>query len=247
MPWTAKVNVGALSETGLVRIENQDRMSGDLFSIGYLYIIADGMGGYKGGSLAAELTVAHLREDIGKAALGSPAAESIRSAFQKANSAVYNRAKCPDAPYPQMGSTAVLLLLSQQGAWVAHVGDSRAYLFRGEMLERLTIDHTRVQRMVEAGILSQEEAQHHPDSHILERGIGVHSDVAVDVSNMMTIQSGDAFLLCSDGLSGHVTDAEIRSVLNSTASVQEIPEILVEKALTAGGRDNITVQYIECR
>ena len=240
-----QLRVGALTETGFVRNENQDRMSGDLLPIGHLYIVADGIGGYQEGGLAAELTVAHIREEIGRAEADGPVEDLLFTAFNKANKVIYDLCHGRDATIEQMGSTAVLLLLSGRTARVAHVGDSRAYLFRNGRLFRLTTDHTRVQRMIESGILSEDEAGQHPYSHILERAIGIHEEMNVDISAEMEIEDGDAFLLCSDGLSGFLTDAEIESVLSTNATIQGIPEILVKKALDKGGHDNITVQFIQ--
>lgn len=241
----AQLSVGALSETGYLRDENQDRMSGDAFPIGNLFIVADGMGGYSGGALAAEMTIGHLREDIGNAHADSPVEDTLISAIKRASKVIYDRSHSADLATAQMGSTAVVLLISGQVTRVAHVGDSRAYLFRGGSLFRLTTDHTRVQKMVEEGILQKEEAEIHPESHILERAIGIREEVAVDISDEMIIVDGDAFLLCSDGLSGFVTDAEIESVLRSGVTAQEIPKILIDKALDTGGKDNITVQFIQ--
>jgi len=241
----AQLTVGAHSEVGCVRDENQDRMSGDLTPVGNLYIVADGMGGYEGGALAAELAVGNLRKIIGSADTESPVEALLISAFKNANRAIYEKSYSSGSTIERMGSTAVLLLISGQVARVAHVGDSRAYLFRNGLLSRLTIDHTRVQRMVESGMLSLEEAEHHPESHILERAIGIYEDVAVDISAEMAIENGDAFLLCSDGLSGYVSDDEIESMLNSNATVQEVPELLTRKALDKGGHDNITIQFVQ--
>ncbi len=240
-----QLSVGALSETGYVREKNQDRMSGDALAIGNLYIVADGMGGYKGGALAAELAVEQLRENIGKAGAGGNVEDTLIFAFKQANQVIYEKNNSPDADYSQMGTTAVVLLVSDQSAKVAHVGDSRAYLFRDGSLSPITKDHTRVQRMVDTEILSEAEAEQHPDSHILERAIGIHEDVMVEVSSGINIKPGDAFLLCSDGLSGFVSDKEMESVLKSGVTAQQIPAILVEKSLQNGGSDNITVQFIQ--
>ena len=240
-----QLNVGALSETGPVRDENQDRMSGDIFPIGNLYIVADGMGGYEGGGQAAELAIQHLRDNIGKAGMNDCIENAFTNAFNKANQVIYDRNHSPGVQFNKMGTTAVALLLSKQVAKVAHVGDSRAYFFRNGFLCQITLDHTKVQSMIDAGVLSREEGECHPDSHILERAIGIHDEVTVDISNEIPFRDGDAFLLCSDGLSGYVSDTEIESVLKSRAAIQEIPKILVDKAIGNGGSDNITVQFIQ--
>ena len=240
-----RLEFGALSETGYVREENQDRMSGSVAPAGHLYIVADGMGGHMGGALAAELTVDVLRKHIGEAPADTPVEKLLRDAFASANNVVYEKGHSGDSETEGMGSAAVLLLALGKTARVAHVGDSRAYLFRNSRLSRLTTDHTRVQRMVDAGMLRPEEAEDHPDSSVLERAIGNRPEVAVDISGELPLIEGDAFLLCSDGLSAYVSDKEIESVLKGDAVVQEVPARLVGLALGKGGRDNITVQFIQ--
>src|SRR5262247_1078755 len=118
-----RLEVGALSETGYTREENQDRMSGAQVPLGHLYIVADGMGGHKGGAVAAALTVQGLQQDTGEARKNISAEEVLRAAFKKTNETVYQKAHSGDPATEGMGSTAVLLLISGQAAWVAHVGD----------------------------------------------------------------------------------------------------------------------------
>ena len=241
----ANLEVGARSETGFVRNENQDRMSGSEVPLGQLYIVADGMGGHKGGALAAELTIKGLQELIGDAPSNSPVEEVLRTAFQRANETVYQKAHSGDEATENMGSTAVLLLVQEQTARLAHVGDSRAYLYRSGRLEQLTTDHTVVQKMVEAGMIKPSQAADHPNASVLERAVGSRPEVEVEISEPMELVDGDAILLCSDGLSGYVADAEIEKILRSSATVQEVPSQLVELALDTGGEDNVTVQMIQ--
>jgi protein phosphatase len=241
----AQLEVGAQSETGYVRSENQDRMSGTQVPLGQLYIVADGMGGHKGGALAAELTVQGLQQYIGEASAYASVEEAIQTAFTKTNDTVYRQAHAGDPATEDMGSTAVLVLISGQVARVAHVGDSRAYLYRKGRLKQLTTDHTIVQKMVEAGMLKPAEATNHPNASILDRAMGSKPSVEVDISDTVRLNAGDAILLCSDGLSGYVAEPEIASVLRGQATVQEIPERLVRLALQKGGEDNVTVQFIQ--
>lgn len=238
-----KFEVGALTETGHGRQENQDRMSGALVPLGHLYIVADGMGGHMGGANAAKLTVDGLQTHLSEAPKGASVERNIREAFQKANADVYRQAVSGDPDTQGMGSTAVLLLAADSHAYIAHVGDSRAYLFRARKMQRLTKDHTQVQKMIDAGILSEKEARVHPDASVLARAMGHAASIAVDFSEL-ELEEGDAVLLCSDGLSGYVDDSEIEEILRSDSSVQEIPRKLVSLALDKGGDDNITVQYI---
>jgi serine/threonine protein phosphatase PrpC len=241
---SAILEVGALSETGYVREENQDRMSGIPVSLGALYIVADGMGGHKGGAVAADLAVQELGRHMQQAPAGEPVEQTIRSAFVKANKTVYEKAHSNDPATEGMGTTAVLLLISGQNATLAHVGDSRAYLYRNDKLTRLTTDHTVVQKMVEAGMLKPEEAADHPDSSVLERAIGSKPDVEVDIRKEL-LNQGDVILLCSDGLCGYVSDTQIESVLRRHKTVKETTADLVQLALEKGGKDNVTVQLIQ--
>jgi len=240
---SARLEVGALSETGYVREENQDRMSGSQVPLGQLYIVADGMGGHKGGALAAEIAVQELQQYISQAPASEPADLVIETAFKKANEAVHKQANGGDPTIAGMGTTAVLLLVSGENAKVAHVGDSRAYLYRNSTLSQLTTDHTVVQRMVEKGVLKPEEAPHHPDANILERAIGTAPTIDLDINNHELLE-GDAILLCSDGLHGYVADSQIEALLRNPGTVQETTEKLVRLALERGGQDNVTVQLI---
>jgi len=241
---SARLEVGALSETGYVRDENQDRMSWSPVPLGQLYIVADGMGGHNGGALAAETAVQELQRHISQAPVGEPVDQVIHAAFKKANETVYAKAHSGDPATEGMGTTAVLLLISGQVANLAHVGDSRAYLYRNGRLSQLTTDHTVVQRMVQAGMLKPEEAADHPDASVLERAIGSKPDIEVDIRNEL-LREGDAILLCSDGLSGYVADAQIESVLGSQGTVRETAENLVKLTLEKGGKDNVTVQLVQ--
>jgi len=241
---SARLEVGALSETGYVRDENQDRMSRIPVPLGELYIVADGMGGHNGGAIAAETAVQELQRHISQAQAGEPVDQVIHAAFKKANATVYEKAHSGDPATEGMGTTAVLLLISGQVAKLAHVGDSRAYLYRNGALSQLTKDHTVVQRMVEAGMLKPEEASNHPDASVLERAIGSTPTVEVDIYTHQ-LHEDDAILLCSDGLCGYVADSQIEAVLRNQGTVQEMAEKLVGLALEGGGQDNVTVQLIK--
>lgn len=245
-PHKTKIETAARSVTGNVRKENQDRMSGMATPLGQLYIVADGMGGHKGGALAAEMTVHGLQNYIATTKDSASVDKIIGDAFKNTNKTVYEQAHSGDVTTEGMGSTAVLVLIQGNIANVAHVGDSRAYLFRNNRLQQLTTDHTVVQRMVEAGMLQAEDAAHHPDSNIIERAIGNKPEVAVDIHDEFTLLDGDAILLCSDGLSGYASNEEIEFALQHSTTAQEIPDKLIRFALEEkGSADNITVQFIQ--
>lgn len=239
--------LGARSETGYVRAANEDRMGFTRTPFSNVYVVSDGMGGYRGGALAAELTVSTLQERL--AALPPDSAsfpERVREAFAAANQAVLERRRPDDPDTRDMGATGVVLVTAGARALVGHVGDSRAYLVRhkGRALRRLTRDHTRVQRMLDAGMLTPTQAADHPDASMLDRAIGHQPTVEVDVSNWIELKPRDMILLCSDGLCGYVEDAEIGQVVRSKGSPQDLANKLVDLALEKGGEDNVTVQLV---
>lgn len=239
-------SVGARSETGYVRDENQDRMSYVQAPFGDLYIVSDGMGGHRGGALAAELTIETLNQNLSRIHSISSNPDAIKYAFEEANKVIYERGHAGNADTEGMGATAVVLFVAQCQVMVAHVGDSRAYLFSENKLDRLTKDHSRVQRMIDAGILTPADASAHPDASILERAMGASPTVNVDISSWISLRKGDRILLCSDGLHGYVSDTEIAAILSNQGAPQELANQLINLALEKGGEDNITIQLIEC-
>jgi protein phosphatase len=212
---------------------------------GDVYIVSDGMGGHRGGALAAELTVETLAQGLSCIRSVSTVLEETKHAFAEANKTVYEQGHSGATETQGMGATAVVLLVARSQAIVAHIGDSRAYLFTEGELRQLTKDHSRVQRMVDAGMLTAAEAMSHPDASILERAMGTSPEVMVDISAWIPLHAGDRILLCSDGLHGYVTDSEIGAILGTRAIPQELTDQLVNRALQKGGEDNITVQLIE--
>jgi PPM family protein phosphatase len=237
--------VGALSETGPVRRENQDRMHRKRLGLGEVYIVADGMGGHKGGALAAQLTIEGLCHYLGKASRSDGIGPGLRQAFERTNQSVYEKSHSGDPEMRGMGSTAVLLLISGRTAHVAHVGDSRAYLYRRGRLRRLTADHTRAQKMIDAGILTPTDAQDHPSASVLERAIGTKPVIEMDMTKVSRLKRGDAFLLCTDGLSGYASDSDIDGVLRKTPTTKEIPKRLFDLALEKKSKDNVTIQFLQ--
>jgi protein phosphatase len=150
------------------------------------------------------------------------------------------RAISKDGSLYGMGTTVVGLLLSGSIGAVAHVGDSRAYRLRNGLLDQLTQDHTWVNEQVVAGFLSKEQARSHPLKNVVTRALGGESDVLVDVREV-DLQPGDLYLLCSDGLTGMLSDADIRDRLDSGRSLHEICRALINDSNARGGIDNVTV------
>jgi PPM family protein phosphatase len=235
---------GAGTEMGYVRKENQDRMSWANVPWGQLYIIADGMGSHDGGAQAAELTVHGLEWYLTTTSRDTRLEEAIRNAFDKTNKDVYEKAHSGEPETEGIGSTAVILVISGQLAKIAHVGNSRAYLYRDGKLRLLTKDHTQAQRFVDAGMMKPEKACSHPSARLLERAIGQRPAVSVDICSDLVLKEGDGILLCSDGLSWHTDDQEIEVAISSSLTSQETVTRLINLALKNGGEDNVTVQFV---
>ena len=234
------------THVGLVRKENEDRMGEVAIDDYRIYLVADGMGGHKAGARAAALAVQTLRASLVEWLPLESIHEAIHQAFEKTNHTVYKEAHFGDSATSGMGSTVVMLLIRGSQAYLAHVGDSRAYLYSKRKLKQLTKDHSLVFRMLEAGILADAEAaRNHPQANIIDRAIGDKPWIDVDISEPFNIEEGDGVLLCSDGLCGYVTDDEIESVLRQTKRAQDVADNLIQLALKAGGEDNITVQFIQ--
>jgi protein phosphatase len=198
-----------------------------------LWAVADGMGGYQAGELASRITVEQLAEDIYHYI---PLAKSIYRIHDKILSAART-----DSAYESMGSTVVALKVDGSNYEIAWVGDSRAYLWDGRQLTRLTRDHSYVQSLVDAGTITAAEAEIHPERHAIIQALGADSIDSVEVETINgTFQENDKILLCSDGLSNELADEEIASILSQTGSEQSVAEQLIAAAEKNGGRDNIS-------
>lgn len=244
-----RIKACGLSDVGLTRAHNEDYFEIDPQH--RLYVVADGMGGHSHGEVAAQIAVNSIREFIAKSAdrdttwpFGMDDGLARHSNLLKMSLRIAHdhvlRAISQDGSLYGMGTTVVGLLLSGSTAAVAHVGDSRAYRLRAGRLEQLTEDHTWVHEQVVAGFLSQEQARTHPLKNVVTRALGGESDVQVDVRELETAP-GDLFLLCSDGLTGMLSDADIRDRLASGRSLHEICRTLITDSNARGGIDNVTV------
>jgi protein phosphatase len=226
------------SDVGLVRSENQDSCAEWSHPSGArLLLVADGMGGHRGGSTASRLAVEAVGEVF--AAAAGDAEATLRRAFAEANDRIQRRAE-EEPRLSGMGTTGVALLFAADGsAFVAHVGDSRAYRVRGGAIEALTADHSLVAELMREGLLRPEEAEEHPGRHTILRALGTEEEVEVDVAPV-DVRPGDRFVLCTDGLSGVVADEEIARLLSENALPRAV-ERLVALANERGGPDNVTV------
>ncbi len=241
-----EMQVGSLSHTGYERQDNQDDSRWFTISNAELFIVADGMGGESGGRTAAKMAIETIEESFNHA--GARIEDLLLQSIRNANTRVHRMGTSGDPLYANMGTTVVALYISENRdkAYVAHVGDSRIYLHREGRIMRLTKDHSQVQKMVDGGLITEEEAEDHPDSNIITRSIGQKATIEVDVRpSPVEIMPGDKFLLCTDGLSGLVKDAEINAVVESFPNdSQSACKTLVQKALDRGGHDNVTVMLV---
>jgi protein phosphatase len=226
----ALVEVAHLSDTGRVRHHNEDRS----LATASLLAVADGMGGAKAGEVAAQVAVDSV------AGLGEAAgADEVRAAIEEANRAIRRMAR-DDADKSGMGTTMTAAMLRDGRLDVVHVGDSRAYLWRGSTLSQITEDHSVVAELVRRGTISAEEAEHHPHRNVITRALGAEAEVTADVMSA-DLREGDVVLVCSDGLSSYVSEAAIAEVLAGAATLGEAARGLVARANGAGGADNVTV------
>lgn len=232
---TIALNYAARSDIGLVRANNQD--SG--YAGPHLLVIADGMGGHAGGDVASSVTVAEMShldtEDPGAEALAE-----LENTILTANDRIADRVRREPA-LAGMGTTVTALLRSGQKLAMAHIGDSRAYLRHDGEVHQITRDHTFVQKLVDEGRITPEEAARHPQRSVLMRVLGdVDLIPELDLS-VREAHPGDRWMLCSDGLSGLVSVETIDEVMRTVADPGEAADRLVELALRAGGHDNVTV------
>lgn len=241
---TLEITVAAKSDTGLKREENQDRMSRFYSPFGEVFLVADGMGGHRGGARAASMVSDGFARHLKALTPATPVELAIRMAAEKTNGEIVAESRSDHAETAGMGATLVLAILRGNDAVIAHVGDSRAYLFRNGNLQPLTRDHTRGQDKVNAGFLSEDEAWDNPESSVLTRAFGHSNPLTIDISAPISLQTGDQILLCSDGLCGYIRDSAIAEVLSRGFGAKRTAEKLVQLANEAGGEDNVTVQMI---
>ena len=223
----------ARSDTGLIRAINED--SG--YAGPRLLVIADGVGGHAAGEVASSVAVASMAT-LDEDSPGGDLLERLSAAVTNANRHLRDMVH-GDPDLKGMGTTLTALLRAGSRLGLVHVGDSRAYLLRGETLQQLTHDHTFVQTLVDEGRITAEEADHHPQRNLITNSLDGREDIELDLSVRET-KAGDRYLLCSDGLSGVVSEDTLRDTLRDEADTDVVVERLVELALKGGGPDNIT-------
>jgi len=234
----------ARSDVGFVRKQNQDAVAvrSDDDGLG-LVVVADGMGGEAAGDVASSLALEAVTRVFFQPETAAATVDRLTMAVQQANARIYEEARQVE-PYAGMGTTIVAAAATQDEVCVAHVGDSRAYLLEGDgELRRLTQDHSLVNELVRRGQITAESAVHHPQRHVLSRSLGTEAEVQVEAGRFAW-KAGDCLMLCSDGLTGCMTDEELAAVLLGHTEVGEQVRLLIEQALARGGHDNVTVAIV---
>lgn len=243
------MQVACLTDVGCQREDNEDSYAywespdeAVFARLGRLAIVADGMGGCEGGQFASRIAVDSVQKSYSLAREGDPQ-QLLLDAVRLANARVQEQARATPS-LRGMGTTLTAAAIIGSYLYFAHVGDSRLYLLRGGTLRALTRDHTLVARLVESGVIRPEDADSHPQKHVLTAAVGVGEDVAPDSPEAeIALEKSDVLLLCTDGLWGQMSDAEITEILASNKPEQAARE-LVQLAKDHGGPDNITVQVL---
>lgn len=246
-----QIEHAALTDVGLRRSNNQDSMAVVPASTderwrsrGHLFIVADGMGAHAAGELASKLSADIIPLTYHKLH-DKPVAESLKQAIQEANHIIHSRGKA-NLDFEGMGTTTTALVLLPDHALAAHVGDSRLYRLRGSQFQQLSFDHSLVWELTAGGKRTGNISPGHIPRNIITRSLGPNPDVDVDLEGPFPLQAGDTFLMCSDGLSGQLSDEEIGKVLASLPP-KEAAQLLIHLANLRGGPDNITVIVVRVK
>jgi PPM family protein phosphatase len=254
MSLKTKFAFAAKTDTGRVRDHNEDAIASNQDIA--MFVLADGMGGYNAGEVASGIAVKTVY-DLTKEACNREKryerhADSgqmrqttvLRDAISRANKIIYQTAHSHEGCHG-MGTTIVAGMFCDNRLSIAHVGDSRLYRLRNNNLERITLDHSLLQELLDRGFYSRQEAERSTNKNYVTRALGLNMTVAVEVQEIQ-VEPGDIFLLCSDGLSDMVDDEEIHLTISTfSASVETIAEQLVKLSNDHGGKDNISVMLVQ--
>jgi len=245
-----------ISDRGRKRAKNEDRFRINAF--GDLFLVADGMGGHLAGEIASKIAVDTIEDFISLASGDEEItwpfevdtslpeeANQLKVAIQLANRKIYSLTK-ERGDMEGMGTTIVTSLIRDRKAYIAHVGDSRIYLIRGDAIRLLTSDHSWVNMQVNLGMMTHDEARRHPLKNIITRALGTRGEVDVDI-RIEQLQHGDCLLLCTDGLSSLVDEEDSRRILAEEGdNLERAGTRLIQLANERGGDDNITLILVRC-
>lgn len=249
-----KISISGITDTGLVRSNNEDTIGSDA-ELGLL-VLADGMGGHKGGEVASAIAVDSILQELRKVlpeivsgkvddTTGySLESMAVETAIKNANSHIYRTAQ-DNSQYEGMGTTIVVLLFYDNRITVAHVGDSRLYRLRDTLLEQLTRDHTLLQELVDRGFYTRKEARESLNKNLVTRAVGVSPTVDIDLLEDIALKN-DLYLLCSDGLTDMISDDLIEDIqLNYKDDLEKMNQELIKQAKDHGGKDNVSVMLAQ--
>lgn len=238
-----KISVGGTTDVGLRRKRNEDSFL--VVPEIDLYIVADGMGGHKGGDFASQSAVATLKEIAEKhlenSTYFSPRA-MLEEGYAEASRRIFEKSQEPSFERQGMGTTMVAAFFHENSLYIGNVGDSRAYLFNDEFMWQLTEDHSLVNEHLKAGLIKDSDIETFQSKNVITRSVGFEGDVRCDIFQRK-VQVGDRYLLCSDGLSGLVTDERIHELCRDQG-VDESVALCIDEAKKNGGDDNITAVVI---
>jgi protein phosphatase len=237
----------AKTDPGRARDNNEDSVAFDQETC--TAVLADGMGGYNAGEIASGMATAFIKAELsrwlseaGPGARGREVRRAMEICVENANLSIYNAANS-NAHYSGMGTTLVVGVFRDDALLIGHIGDSRCYRFRGGILEQITKDHSLLQEQIDAGLITLEQAATSNIKNLVTRALGVEELVLLDV-NEHSVEAGDIYLMCSDGLSDMVDDAAIARILAEGLDLDQSATRLIEAANSNGGRDNISVLMV---
>lgn len=241
------MQIGVCTDKGKVRENNQDYYYSSSSLELPLFIVADGMGGHKAGEVASKMAVNVIAEVMSRNNDNGYEEEDIsniiRKAIYEANDKILDKS-LSSTDYNGMGTTVTMAYLTDDNIIIGHIGDSRAYIARGDKFIQLTEDHSLVAELVKNGSISPEEALYHPQKNIITRAVGTNKYIDTDIV-IAQVMKNDIILLCTDGLTNMVDDMEIKNMIQDNDDMQNLCEGLINKANDLGGVDNITVIAIK--
>lgn len=234
----------ARTHAGKVRANNEDAIAFDADT--GVALLADGMGGYQAGEVASAMAIEHIQGElcgwlgeVGQQANAREVGRALEICARHANQAIV-RAAAASPEYTGMGTTLVVAVFRRDRMIVGHIGDSRCYRLRGDEFQQITRDHSLLQEQIDSGLISREAAAFSVHKNLLTRALGVDELVMLEVADF-PVENGDLYLLCSDGLTDMVPDAEIAGVLRDRTSVALMASELIDLANRRGGKDNVSV------
>lgn len=243
------INVFSKTDIGRVRKVNQDAVKTEVISDNLAWsVVCDGMGGQAGGDIASNIAVImiskFLSDNLSELKTSDEIKSVIYEAVSSANQAIYLKSE-KDKNLKNMGTTVIVCVVSMNKLYVAHMGDSRAYLISDDEITQITTDHSMVQEMLDNGKLTIEEARNHPQKNIITRALGVSPEIKLEY-NTLDIKKGNIILSCTDGLTNTVEEQDIYNICKKCNNKEEAVGKLISKGNKNGGNDNITVSLICC-